>query len=128
MGNEVDVEVFVPEETSVEEKTDSLKSSPKSESQNSRRESNDESKKQKSLKIDKTARAEINVESDGTFSKPKLKKAEAVKRHVEELRLEKVHLKHHQFENEPQVPVEEEKTRIRVSAPLSLSIENIENQ
>merc|ERR1712203_1047102 len=94
--NEVDVEVIVPEETSVEEKTDSLKSSPKSESQNLRRESNDESKKQKSLKIDKTARAEINVESDGTFSKPKLKKAEAVKRHVEELRLEKVHLKHHQ--------------------------------
>merc|ERR1712013_643332 len=70
--NEVDVEVVVPEETSVEEKTDSLKSSPKSGSQSSRRESNnDESKKQKTSKIDKTARAEINVESDGTFSKPK---------------------------------------------------------
>merc|ERR1712012_1018644 len=127
--NEVDVEVIVPEETSVEEKTDCLKSSPKSESNsNSRRESNVESKKQKTSKIDKTARAEINVESDGTFSKPKLKKAEAVKRHVEEPRLEKVHLKHHQFENEPQVPVEEETSLMKVSAPLSLSLDNLEKQ
>merc|ERR1712013_464975 len=126
--NEVDVEVVVPEETSVEEKTDSLKSSPKSGSQSSRRESNDESKKQKSSTIDKTARAEINVESDGTFSKPKLKKAEAVKRHVEEPRLEKVHLKHHQFENEPQVPVEEETSLMKVSTPLSLSLDNVEKQ
>merc|ERR1712156_354867 len=102
---------------------------PKSESQNSRRESNDEeSKKQKSLKIDKTARAEINVESYGTFSKPKLKKAEAVKRRVEEPRLEKVHLKHHQFENEPQVPVEEETSLMKVSTPLSLSLDNVEKQ
>merc|ERR1712012_1013228 len=50
--NEVDVEVIVPEETSVEEKTDCLKSSPKSESNsNSRRESNVESKKQRHQKL-----------------------------------------------------------------------------
>merc|ERR1712130_1049968 len=85
-------------------------------------------KKLKSKKIDKTAKAEINVESDGTFSKPKLKKSEAVKRQVEGPKMEKVHLKHHEFENEPQAPVDEEKTSIRVSTPLSLSIENIEKQ
>merc|ERR1712037_331091 len=93
-----------------------------------KKESTEENRRQKSKKIDKTVKAEINVESDGTFSKPKLKKSEAVKRTVEGPKMEKVQLKHHEFENEPQVPVEEEKTSIRVSAPLSLSIENIENQ
>merc|ERR1712037_366453 len=90
--------------------------------------STEEKRNQKSKKIEKTVKAEINVESDGTFSKPKLKKSEAVKRAVEGPKMEKVQLKHHEFENEPLSPVEEEKTSIRVSAPLSLSIENIDNQ
>merc|ERR1712037_1035570 len=93
-----------------------------------KKESTEEYRRQKSKKIDKTVKAEINVESDGTFSKPKLKKSEAVKRAVEGPKMEKVQLKHHEFENEPLSPVEEEKTSIRVSAPLSLSIENIDNQ
>merc|ERR1712083_576494 len=84
-----------------------------------------ETKQQKSKKTDK---AEINVESDGTFLKPKLKKSEAVKRQVEESKLEKVQLKHHEFENEPQTPVDEEKTNIKISTPLSLSMDNTENQ
>merc|ERR1712037_729615 len=93
-----------------------------------KKESTEENRRQKSKKIDKAVKAEINVESDGTFSKPKLKKSEAVKRTVEGPKMEKVQLKHHEFENEPQTPVEEEKTSVRVSAPLSLSIENVNNQ
>merc|ERR1712032_1097931 len=93
-----------------------------------KKESTGENSKQKSKKVDKTVKAEINVESDGTFTKPKLRKSAAVKRQIEGPEMEKVQLKHHEFENEPQAAVEEGRTSIRVSTPLSLSIENVENQ
>ena len=51
--------------------------------------------------------AEIRTEEDGTFTKPKLKAAETIKRHIPEATLEEVDLKHHEFEPEPLEPTNE---------------------
>merc|ERR1712008_178653 len=78
------------------------------------------SKTKKETKQNKTEKQkpEISVESDGTFSKPKLKKADPVNRQIDGPKVEKVRLMHHEFENEPQFPVLEEKTDVQLSMPV----------
>merc|ERR1711892_1351519 len=48
----------------------------------------------------------------------KLKKAEPIKRPIAEHKLETVQLKHHEFENQPQEPAEENLSSIRLSTAL----------
>merc|ERR1712123_535271 len=48
----------------------------------------------------------------------KLKKAEPIRRSITEHKLETVQLKHHEFENQPQEPAEENLSSIRLSTAL----------
>merc|ERR1711874_954187 len=58
-----------------------------------------------------------NVE-EGTFEKPKLKKAQTIKRAIEEPKLETVSLKAHAFEKQPQDIPDENGTKVRVGRCL----------
>ena len=64
--------------------------------------------------------AEIRTEEDGTFTKPKLKAAETIKRHIPEATLEEVDLKHHDFEPEPLEPTNELLSHIILGKALSI--------
>ena len=54
--------------------------------------------------------------SPAVFPKIKLKKAETVKRPIEEAKLEVVALKHHDFENIPQNPCDEQTSKIKMTS------------
>ena len=58
------------------------------------------------------------AEEEGTFVKPKLKKAETVKREILDVKLETVNLKSHAFEKQPQAIPEEMKTKLTLGKPL----------
>ena len=58
------------------------------------------------------------AEEPEIFSKSRLKKAETVKREVDGPKMETVDLKHHEFENEPQDTIPEEKTNLKLGKPI----------
>ena len=55
---------------------------------------------------------------EGTFEKPALRKAKTVRREIEEPKLEKVILKAHAFEKDPQDTPEEMTTQVIMGKPL----------
>ena len=59
-----------------------------------------------------------NIEEPEIFSKSRLKKAATVKRDIDSPTLEKVDLKHHDFENTPLDTDPEEKTAVKLGKPL----------
>jgi hypothetical protein len=69
---------------------------------------------------------EIKTDEDGTFT-IKLKKSETIKRPIEGAKLEEIDLKHHEFEFEPQTPEDELISQIRLTTPLSIQVEDSED-
>ena len=65
---------------------------------------------------------------EGTFEKPKLKKAQTIKRAIEEPKLETVSLKAHAFEKQPQDIPDENRTTVRVGKCLDTQIESKEEE
>merc|ERR1712203_1263676 len=65
---------------------------------------------------------------EGTFEKPKLKKAHTIKRAIEEPKLETVSLKAHAFEKQPQEIPDENRTTVRVGKCLDTQIEHKEEE
>ena len=58
----------------------------------------------------------------------KLRKAETVKRNIEEAKIEKVQLKHHAFELSPLEPCKEQKSSVKLGKLLALDIENMKEK
>merc|ERR1712083_1142692 len=65
---------------------------------------------------------------EGTFEKPKLKKAQTIKRAIEEPKLETVSLKAHAFEKQPQDIPDENGSKVRVGRCLETQVEHKEEE
>ena len=70
--------------------------------------------------IDKAKPKSVKKEplEEGTFEKPALRKAKTVRREIEEPKLEKVTLKAHAFEKDPQDTPEDMTTQVIMGKPL----------
>ena len=64
----------------------------------------------------KTDSVKVEEVEAGQFPMIKLKKSEIIKRPVEEAKLETVSLKHHEFENVPQNPVDEQTSKVKITS------------
>merc|ERR1711915_181853 len=80
----------------------------------------------KDLKPVKKKPVKVTVEEKPAeiFPEIKLKKTETVKRPVEKVKMEKVELVHHSFENTPQHPVKEQESDVKITSVGRIQVED----
>merc|ERR1711915_656735 len=72
----------------------------------------------------KPTKVEVEEKPASNFPAIKLKKTETVKRPVEKVKMEKVELVHHTFENTPQHPVKEQDSDVKITSVGRIKVED----